>query len=213
MPTSRRTRRGNWRRIARTTAQLEEVCTVSLNVFRLLTLYLKPVLPEVARAVEEFLNIAPLAVERRGHAAARSQDQPLQAPHGASGPEADGCAVRHTAGRSERGCDRRGRQCKGDAPLSRPQAPVQAARCHPRNRHHRTARPLRSRSTTSRRVDLRVARIVNAEHVEGSDKLLKLTLDLGTETRTVFSGIKSAYDPEKLKAASRWWWRTSRLAK
>jgi methionyl-tRNA synthetase len=50
-----------------------------------------------------------------------------------------------------------------------------------------------------KKVDLRVARIANAEHVEGAEKLLKLTLDLGTETRTVFSGIKSAYDPEKLK--------------
>lgn len=49
-----------------------------------------------------------------------------------------------------------------------------------------------------KRVDLRVARIANAEHVEGAEKLLKLTLDLGTETRTVFAGIKSAYDPAKL---------------
>ena len=49
-----------------------------------------------------------------------------------------------------------------------------------------------------KRVDLRVARIANAEHVEGADKLLKLTLDLGTETRTVFAGIKSAYDPSTL---------------
>jgi len=50
-----------------------------------------------------------------------------------------------------------------------------------------------------RRVDLRVARIVNAEAVAGADKLLKLTLDLGSETRTVFAGIKSAYDPQTLK--------------
>ena len=50
-----------------------------------------------------------------------------------------------------------------------------------------------------KKIDLRVARIANAEHVEGSDKLLKLTLDLGTETRTVFAGIKSAYDPAALK--------------
>jgi len=49
------------------------------------------------------------------------------------------------------------------------------------------------------KIDLRVARIVNAEQVEGADKLLKLTLDIGTEQRTVFAGIKSAYDPEKLK--------------
>jgi methionyl-tRNA synthetase len=49
-----------------------------------------------------------------------------------------------------------------------------------------------------KRVDLRVARIANAEHVEGAEKLLKLTLDVGPETRTVFAGIKSAYDPSKL---------------
>jgi methionyl-tRNA synthetase len=49
-----------------------------------------------------------------------------------------------------------------------------------------------------KRLDLRVARIVAAEHVTGSDKLLKLTLDIGTGTRTVFAGIKSAYDPATL---------------
>jgi methionyl-tRNA synthetase len=49
-----------------------------------------------------------------------------------------------------------------------------------------------------KRLDLRVARIVSAEHVAGSDKLLKLTLDIGTGTRTVFAGIKSAYDPATL---------------
>jgi methionyl-tRNA synthetase len=48
------------------------------------------------------------------------------------------------------------------------------------------------------KVDLRIVRIANAEHVEGADKLLKLTLDLGNETRTVFAGIKSAYQPEQL---------------
>ena len=48
------------------------------------------------------------------------------------------------------------------------------------------------------KIDLRVAKILNAEHVEGADKLLKLTLDVGAEQRTVFAGIKSAYDPEQL---------------
>ena len=48
------------------------------------------------------------------------------------------------------------------------------------------------------KVELRVARIVSAEHVEGAEKLLKLQLDIGTETRQVFAGIKSAYDPAKL---------------
>ena len=49
------------------------------------------------------------------------------------------------------------------------------------------------------KVDLRIARIVNAEHVEGADKLLQLTLDLGGEVRNVFAGIKSAYQPEDLE--------------
>jgi methionyl-tRNA synthetase len=49
------------------------------------------------------------------------------------------------------------------------------------------------------KVDLRVVKIVKAEHVEGADKLLQLTLDLGGETRNVFAGIKSAYTPEDLE--------------
>ena len=49
------------------------------------------------------------------------------------------------------------------------------------------------------KVDLRIARIVKAEHVEGADKLLQLTLDIGDGTRNVFAGIKSAYTPENLE--------------
>ena len=49
------------------------------------------------------------------------------------------------------------------------------------------------------KIDLRVVRIVAADHVEGAEKLLRLSLDLGTETRTVFAGIKSAYDPKQLE--------------
>jgi len=49
------------------------------------------------------------------------------------------------------------------------------------------------------KVDLRIAKIVKAEHVDGADKLLKLTLDTGDGTRMVFAGIKSAYDPAKLE--------------
>jgi len=49
------------------------------------------------------------------------------------------------------------------------------------------------------RIDLRVAKILKAEQVEGADKLLKLTLDIGSEQRTVFAGIKSAYDPAALE--------------
>ena len=49
------------------------------------------------------------------------------------------------------------------------------------------------------KIDLRIARIVEAEAIAGSDKLLKLSVDLGNETRTIFAGVKSAYSPESLK--------------
>jgi len=49
------------------------------------------------------------------------------------------------------------------------------------------------------KLDLRIARISKAAHVEGADKLLQLTLDIGGETRNVFAGIKSAYSPEALE--------------
>ena len=49
------------------------------------------------------------------------------------------------------------------------------------------------------KIDLRIAKIVKAEHVEGADKLLQLTLDIGEGTRNVFAGIKSAYQPEDLE--------------
>src|SRR2546430_1620503 len=68
-----------------------------------------------------------------------------------------------------------------------------------RRRHTRFDCDWSSDVCSSDLVDLRVARIVDAEAVAGADKLLKLTLDLGSETRTVFAGIKSAYDPQALK--------------
>jgi methionyl-tRNA synthetase len=62
-----------------------------------------------------------------------------------------------------------------------------------------TAAPATISIDEFRRIDLRVARILRAETIEGSDKLLKLTLDLGGGQRTVFAGIKSAYDPAALE--------------
>jgi len=63
------------------------------------------------------------------------------------------------------------------------------------------------------KIDLRIARIVKAEHVDGADKLLKLTLDTGSGTRTVFAGIKSAYDPVKLEGRLTVMSRISRRAR
>ena len=77
-------------------------------------------------------------------------------------------------------------------------APSQPAQKQEKKMEAATTQPSTITIDDFNKVDLRVARIVSAEHVEGAEKLLKLQLDIGTETRQVFAGIKSAYDPSKL---------------
>ena len=156
-------------------ADLHEVCTIVLNVFRWLTIYLKPVLPSVAEKVESFLGVPPLAWRDVGTLLLGHTIDPY----------------RHLMTR----IDPKQVQALVDANReSLHQAPHSPQR-HAEAQVHQ--QPLAETISIDdfAKVDLRIARIVNAEHVEGADKLLKLTLDLGGETRTVFAGIKSAYDP------------------
>ena len=163
--------------------KLHEVCTVSLNLFRLLTLYLKPVLPHLARNVESFLDIPPLQWSDAQKLLLGHQIRPYN----------------HLMTRIE--------QKQIDAMIeANKQVPSPAADAHSQVRHAEAQQhPVAPVAATISiddfsKVDLRVAKITNAAHVEGADKLLKLTLDLGSEQqRTVFAGIKSAYDPEQLK--------------
>jgi len=155
-------------------AQLHEVCSVCIEAFRLLTIYLKPVLPALARQVEAFLRVEPLVFADAGrtlgqhvigeyrHLMQRVDpklldalfEPPTPSPHGGDG-EAD---------------------LPGGEEIAETIAIGDFAK-----------------------VDLRIAKIVDAAHVDGSDKLLRLTLDVGEgRTRNVFSGIKSAYRPEEL---------------
>ena len=163
-------------------ALLHEVCSVSVNLFRLLTLYLKPVLPKLATEVESFLNIATLIW---------TDASTLLTNHGIN-------AYNHLMTRVE--------QKQVDALVAANQQSLEpTAETHSPARHaeaqtHIIA-PIADPITVDdfARIDLRVAKIVNAEHAEGSDKLIRLTLDIGEgKTRNVFAGIKSAYDPEKL---------------
>lgn len=149
-------------------ARLHDVCTVCIEAFRLLTLYLKPVLPATAARVEAFLGIAPLAWDD----AAR-----------ALGAHTIG-AFSHLLQR----VDPKKLEALFEPPPA-PAAPVPGGE------------PLAAEITIDDfvKVDLRVARIVTAEAVEGSTKLLRLTLDVGEgRTRNVFSGIAAAYKPEQL---------------
>jgi methionyl-tRNA synthetase len=177
-------------------AKLAEVCSVSLNVFRLLTLYLKPVLPSVAAAVEKFLAIEPLQWSDANTLLLDHKINPYQHLMQRVDPKQldalfDGVKVTES-------------NTEAKKVETKKAAPSDAARSAGGGTANTPASsPTPDNATISiddfKKVDLRIARIANAEHVEGADKLLKLTLDLGTETRTVFSGIKSAYDPEKLK--------------
>jgi methionyl-tRNA synthetase len=149
-------------------AELHEFCTVAINLFRLLTIYLKPVLPQLAADAERFLNVQPLAwkdansllspnhrVNEYRHLLSRVEEKQLEQLFG-------GESVRQRTDAKEHGV---------------------------------------SEITIDdfNKLDLRVARISRAEQVEGADKLLKLTLELGDGTRTVFAGIKSSYAPDKLE--------------
>jgi methionyl-tRNA synthetase len=148
--------------------ELQQACSDALESFRLLTLYLKPVMPALAASVEKFLNIEPLAWADAA--------KPLRAGH--------------RIGKYPRLLERvEEKQLDALFDIQPAATPTKEATV--------------SDGTISiddfNKLDLRVAKILKAEHVEGADKLLKLTLDLGGAQRTVFAGIKSAYAPEQLE--------------
>ncbi len=174
--------------------RLHEVCTTAINVFRLLALYLKPVLPKLAADVEAFLRVPPLAWPDAGRL--------LPEGHAID-------AYRHLMTRVDpKDIDAlvaANRESLQPAPAPHSQQRHAEAKVHAEEKHAKPVAegPAAAAPTISidefGKVELRVARIAKAEHVEGADKLLRLTLDLGGETRTVFAGIKSAYDPAALE--------------
>ena len=155
--------------------KVQDICSLGINMFRVILTYLKPVLPSMAEAGETFLNDS---------LTWGSVNQPL---------------VKH--------------QINPFTPLmqriekERVDAMVEASKQDlPKALEPIISGPLADEPLADEisfddfiKVDLRVALIVKAEHVEGADKLLQLTLDIGGETRQVFSGIKSSYDPQSLE--------------
>jgi methionyl-tRNA synthetase len=151
-------------------ARLQEVCTVCIEAFRLLSIYLKPVLPALVANVEAFLQVAPLTF---------AQTESLLGAH--------------TIGTYQHLMQRVDPKML-DALFEPPPAPVAEL---PKPGGEDIAETITIDDFV--KVDLRIAKIVNAEHVEGSTKLLRLTLDVGEgRMRNVFSGIKEAYKPEDL---------------
>jgi methionyl-tRNA synthetase len=152
-------------------ARLHDVCTTCLQAFRLLTTCLKPVLPELAAQVEAFLKVTPLTFV---NAATR-----MDAGHAIGD-------YKHLMQR----VDTKQLDALFEAPaLPEPEKILPGGE------------PIAPLITIDdfAKIDLRIALIVNCEAVEGSTKLLRLTLDVGEgRTRNVFSGIASAYKPEDL---------------
>jgi methionyl-tRNA synthetase len=156
-------------------AELHEVCTTVLNVFRWLTIYLKPVLPSVAERVESFLGLPPLTWRDIGTLLLGHRIDPYRHLMTRIDPKQVQALVH---------ANRESLQPVPHSPQRHAEAQV----------HQQPIAETISIDDFAK-VDLRIARILEAEQVEGADKLLKLTLDLGSETRTVFAGIKAAYDP------------------
>jgi methionyl-tRNA synthetase len=158
-------------------ARLHDVCTVCIEAFRVLTAMLKPVLPATAERVEAFLCCPPLDFD--------NARQPL-------GPGHRIAPYQHLMQRVD---------ARALDALFEPPAPAaaEAATGAPEQLPGGEAIAPTISIDDFAKLDLRVARIVACERVEGSTKLLRLTLDLGEEkTRTVLSGIAAAYTPEAL---------------
>ncbi len=152
--------------------RLQDVCSTCIEAFRLLTIYLKPMLPAVAAQVEAFLQVPPLAF---------ADAQTLLGAGHAIG------AYQHLMQRVD--------VKQLDALFEPPAAPTAEA-VQPGGED---IAPTISIDDFAK-IDLRIAKIVECKPVEGSTKLLQLTLDVGEgKTRNVFSGIASMYQPEQLQ--------------
>jgi methionyl-tRNA synthetase len=185
--------------------ELQDVCSRALQGFKFLTVLLAPVLPQVAERVARELfgldrpfvwadaEMLPTRINPYHHLMTRVDPKQLDALLGiesepAKGKAGSGGKAQKQAGAAPlqaKGASAGGAAAAGTVTVATPSAA--------------DATPATITIDDFKKIDLRVARIANAEHVEGSDKLLKLTLDLGSETRTVFAGIKAAYDPATLK--------------
>ncbi len=157
-------------------ARLHDVCSVCIEAFRLLTLYLKPVLPALAAKVETFLNVAPL--QWQDAAVALPQGHAIR-PYQHLMQRVDPKAVNALFEPAEPAAS---------VPATAPAAPAEIA--------VPGGEPVAPEIGIDdfARVDLRIARIVACEPVDGSKKLLRLTLDVGEgRLRNVFSGIAAAY--------------------
>jgi methionyl-tRNA synthetase len=160
-------------------AEVQAIATQGIELFRLIMVYLQPVLPAMAADCEQFLNVPPLTWA--------DLDRPL------TGHRIN--AYTPLIGRLDLADVQRMVEAS-KAPDPAP-APAPETRATPAAASVEDLKPVISIDDFAR-IDLRVARILAAETVPGADKLLRLTLSLGDNERNVFAGIRSAYEPAAL---------------
>jgi methionyl-tRNA synthetase len=184
--------------------RLHSVCTRALEAFRLLTIYLKPVMPKVAREVESLFGVSefgwndidkPLSsknqIGKYKHLMSRVDQKQIAALVAANKESLQAAPESHSPQRHAQHQEKVVEKTTISATSPQPSPPKGGEGV-------KDGGAATISIDEFNKVELRVARIVAAEHVEGAEKLLKLQLDIGTETRQVFAGIKSAYDPAKL---------------
>ncbi len=167
-------------------AELHRVCTLGLNLYRVLIGYLRPVLPRTAEASEAFLRIPPLTWAELASPLLDHEIAPFKPLLTRVEPKQIEAMIEAS---------------KADLVAAGAKPPALEDNSHETaTEGHLVRDPIADTVDYGdfAKVDLRVARIAAAESVEGADKLLRLTLDLGGETRSVFAGIRSAYDPQAL---------------
>jgi len=168
-------------------AEVHGVCTQGINLFRLLALYLKPIVPRLAAGAERFLGLPEQTWADAGQpllGRAIGTYEPLAT-------RVDPAAIKALLGAAAESLKPTGMPTAATAP-AKAAAPATPAG----GEATAVAAPISIDDFA--KVDLRVARIVEAAPVEGADKLLRLVVDLGAERRTVFAGIRQAYAPEQL---------------
>jgi len=153
--------------------ELHEICSMGINLFRLLVAYLKPVIPVLAENTEDFLNIESQAWPTDAKPLLDHEIKKFKPLMTRVEPDKIEAIV----------------EASKDNLIKEPEAPTK--------KHEPIADTIEFDDFA--KIDLRIAKIIKAEHVEGADKLLQLTVDIGDETRNVFAGIKSAYAPEDLE--------------
>lgn len=153
--------------------EVQAICTMGINFFRLLMIYLKPVLPATAHEAEKFLNVPPLMWD--------DKDTPL---------------LNHTINEFKPLMNRIDIKQIEAIKMDMQQDNETVSNLEKKTQE------VKNNPTISidefQKIDLRIAKIIEAETVEGADKLLRLKVDVGDGVRQVFAGIKSSYQPQEL---------------